>query len=487
MQASRLVRFIEQLSKKKREKFLLFVQSPYFNQHAKTTELLQIIMANLKKKRAKALEKEAVFKQLFPNETYNEQQLHNIMSSLKKLFNRFVAVQCLEDQDFHEQLFLLEAAAKQNQADLLKNRGNQLKKTLDRTVHKDSSYLYARYRMNKILGFFVAEYEDRTGSNILQRMIDNFNNFFIAETLENCCHLRANMIMFNSQFDFQFLDKLLIYLEENWDIYEKIPTIELYYTILKSLMNENEPKHYEHLKEILNQKTDLLSSKEGYDLYRFAYNYCIQRINLGHRDYLVELFDLYKKGLEIGLIFNNGILSEWDYKNITTLGCNLKEFEWTKNFIEEFNVKLTPSRQENAYKFNMANLYHNQKQFDKTLELLIDVEFPDLTYQLNTNFLILRTLYAMNNTESCLSRVESFRIYIMRNKKMTTDQKRGYTNFLRFAKKLVLLRHQYYTYSEKTFSEKRQALKQKIDATENVINKFWLIEELDKIESSVLA
>ena len=88
----------------------------------------------------------------------------------------------------------------------------------------------------------------------------------------------------------------------------------------------------------------------------------------------------------------------------------------------------------------------------------------------------------MNNTEFCLHRIEAFRIYVMRSRKMTTDQKRGYTNLLRFAKKLVLLRPQANTYSEESFSEKLKALKQKLVNAKNVINKFWLLEELEKLE-----
>lgn len=486
MKSSRIVRLIEILPKKKKEKFLLFAQSPYFNQHKKTIDLLKLILSQIDKKNNKGLEKEVVFKKLFPTSAFEEQQLHNLMSSLKKLYNKFMAVQYMEEQEYQEQLFLLEAANKQNLGDFLKNRGKQLDKILEKTPSQDTGYLYAKYRMNKLIGFYIAEYEDRTDSKLLQEMLDNFNYFYVAEMLENCCHLRANMIAFNSQFNFRFLNDLLAYLDENWDDYKEIPSIELYHTILMSLMDGETTIHYNKLKDILENKTDKLSAKEGHDLYRFSYNYCIQRINAGISEYIYELFELYKTGLDTGLILQNGILSEWDYKNIATLGCNLKEFEWTKNFIESYNIKLHPSRQENAYKFNMANLFYNSKNYDKTLELLINVEFPDVKYNLNTNFLILRTLYAMNNTEFCLHRIEAFRIYVMRSRKMTTDQKRGYTNLLRFAKKLVLLRPQANTYSEKSFSEKLKALKQKLVNAKNVINKFWLLEELEKLESGIV-
>ena len=60
MKSSRLVRLIEILPRKKREKFLLFAQSPYFNQHKKTVDLLKLILSQIDKKNNKGLEKEVV-------------------------------------------------------------------------------------------------------------------------------------------------------------------------------------------------------------------------------------------------------------------------------------------------------------------------------------------------------------------------------------------------------------------------------------------
>jgi hypothetical protein len=105
------------------------------------------------------------------------------------------------------------------------------------------------------------------------------------------------------------------------------------------------------------------------------------------------------------------------------------------------------------------------------------VQFTDVKYHLNTTFLQLRTYYAMRDTEALLSLIETFRIYVIRNRKMTTEEKRGYNNFLRFAKKLALLKHNSTTFSKKALKEKLGDLLKKIESTENVINRYWLVEE----------
>lgn len=478
MQESRLIKHIEALGIRERERFRLFVQSPYFNKHDKTIQLLEIILKGIDSKRIN-LTKEYVFSQLFPGETFEEQQLHNVMSYLKKLYFRFLSIKYIEEQDFMEPLYTIESAYENNQFDLLKNRGKQVEKNLKKTSYQNNDYHYAQYRLNYLLGYYAAQYEDRTKSVLFQKMLNSLDRFYIIEKLRNSCHLTANMIMLNTNYDFHFLKELMQYLQDHMEDYKKDLSIIMYYTILKSLQEEDNPGHYKKLIDILTHDVSRLSSEEQSDLYSFANNYCIRQINNGDSNYQRELFQLYKQGLKTGLILDNGILSEWNYKNITSLACSLKEFEWAENFIQTYKDKLNAPRRENAYNYNLAHLYYNKKMYSEALSVLLLVQFTDIKYHLNTTFLLLRTYFALKDTEAVLSLIETFRIYVIRNQKMTLELKRGYTNFLKFAKQLVLLKHHASTYPKNKLKEKLEDLKTKIESTNNLINRYWLLEECD--------
>jgi hypothetical protein len=282
---------------------------------------------------------------------------------------------------------------------------------------------------------------------------------------------------------------LLAHIEENWETYESDKAIPLYYTIYHSLHDdikeENLLESFQGLKNMLEENGESLGPVQQVDLYSFASNFCIRQINLGHDEFRRELFLLYKYGLNFNLIIENGMISEWHFKNITALGCSLKEYEWTENFIQTYKEMLPAHRRENAYNYNLAHLYYYTKRYSDAISVLLLVQFTDVKYHLNTSFLLLRTYFALKDTEALLSLIDTLRIYVMRNRKITTDQKRGYTNFLRFAKKLVLIRHQAAAYSRQTVEEKLQALAQKIEDTSNVINKYWLLEECG-IETNVM-
>ncbi|TXB63122.1 hypothetical protein [Phaeodactylibacter luteus] len=475
MYQSRLVQHIRELPAKQRERFRQFVHSPYYNQHDKTQELLSFILKKLDK-RPSSLSKERVFKALFPGEPYEEQPLYNVMSYLNKLYYKFMAVQFTEKQRYQESLFTLEEAFDNHQFDIMTNRGKQLRKRLDKDPVHDSEYFMASYRLNHAVGYYSGHYFDRAETNTFQQMLDDLDKYYIVEKLRNCCHLTANSLILNTSYEFQMLNEVLAHIQANWGSYHAERSIVLYYTGLMSMLEEQEPNHYQRMKSMLDREMKHLSEKEGRDLYSFAYNYCIRMINAGESAYQLELFNLYKQGLRQDLLLDKGMISEWDYKNIATLGARLKAFEWTEAFLHEYRGKLPPHRQENAYNYNLGNLYYNKQMYEEALSALLLVQFTDVKYHLSTTFLLLRTYYALQDTEALLSLIETFRIYVIRNRKMTVEQKRGYTNFLRFAKKLVLLKHNA-AYSKRDLGKELESLKDKVEATENVINKYWLLEE----------
>jgi len=477
MQQSKLVQHLRELPPKERERFHTFVNSPYFNQHQKTIELLDILLDFVNRQNGAVLTRAEVFGCIFPDQPYDEQQLHNVMSYLKKLYHKFLAVRHFEEEDLQEQLYTVEQAYSFNQHDLMNNRSKQLEKKLKKHPFRNSEFFHTCYRFNNLWGYYSGNFVDRAQSATFQSMLNNLDKYYIIEKLRNCCHLIANSMLMNTHYDYGLFDELLAFLENNWDHFKGEKTIVLYYNILMSLKDENNPEYYDNLKELLNHDLKYLSRLEVNDLYSFSYNYCIRQINLGNSEYQRELFELYQEGVKKELLINNGILSEWDYKNVVTLGCKLQEFSWTEKFINEYRDNLPASKRENAYKYNLANLFYNKKQYNEALETLLHVQFTDVKYHLNTTFLLLRTYYALRDTEALLSLIDTFRVYVIRNRKMTTDQKKGYTNFLRFAKKLVLLKHQSATFTRKALKEKVDKLAQKIKQTSNVINKYWLLEE----------
>jgi hypothetical protein len=473
MEQSKIVRYIQSLSRKEQEKFHQYVISPCFNQHAKTIQLLECILH-----KPRLLEdRKKLFGHLHPGELFEEQRLHNLFSSLKKLYVKFLSYQQLEANEPMQQLFALEQLSYMGNEELLLNRSQQLEKLLNNKPTRNIQDSFVGYRLNYLLSNTGEEDLDEETIGQQKRMIGYLNHFFLAEQLKLSCSLMAYTMVSNSEYDFSFLEFTLGYIHQHPELLEQNRLIHLYYNILMSQRDGDNPLYYLNLKMLLADQLKGFEQEERANLYAAAYNFCIAKINKGENEYRLELFEWYKEGLKYNLLLTNDTISEWQYKNITTLGCVLKEFNWTEQFIEEYRDKLPEDKRENAYNYNLANLYFHKNMFNEVKDALKDVQFTDPKYYINANLLLLRSYYALRDTEALLYLIEAFRIFVIRNRKIPTEQKRGYTNFLRFAKKLVMLKHHDFTYAREDLSKKIMQLRSQIEKTENLFNRYWLLEE----------
>jgi len=149
------------------------------------------------------------------------------------------------------------------------------------------------------------------------------------------------------EFEPLLLKEILTYLESH--DHDNVPEISIYYQILKTLLDSEDETHYTRLKEKLLLQINQLSASVINDMYVYARNYCVKKINLGRADYLEELFELYKTLIEKKIIFRKGYLSQWDYKNIVATGLRLKAFDWVKNFVIDYQKTLIPQDRKNAF------------------------------------------------------------------------------------------------------------------------------------------
>jgi hypothetical protein len=175
-------------------------------------------------------------------------------------------------------------------------------------------------------------------------------------------------------------------------------------------------------------------------MYQYLMNYCIKKINQGNTGYVYTLFGVYKTVLSEKIIFTDGVLSQWDYKNIVVIGIRSGEHDWVQQFIENYIGSLREGEQENAYTYNLAYLQFSKGAFRKTLSLLRQMEFTDIYYQLDMRAIVLKCYYEMDDEETLLYHAAAFRVFINRNKLISDYQRTIYRNLIRFTTAMVKAR-----------------------------------------------
>lgn len=476
---SKLIRQITAMDGRERERLRQFVDSPYFNRHQGVIDLLAFVLKELGKKRPKIEEARA---QDAVKGSGAKMGLSDLMSALMKLVNKFLAVEQLESEDFREEVLTLKRTKELQRFALLDNRGKRLDRKVAKHQFRDGDTHLAAYEWKNINGYRQAEV-NRKDTKEMQSMLDHLDRYYMVEKLRHACRLTANMMVMNTHFDLLFVEPILEHLRTEAGsklLNEQVePSIDCYYHILLSLKEPDNLGHYDRMLFYLDQSLDRLPHDHQKDLYGFSSNYCIGRIMSGHADYRLKLFELYQRGLSTGIIYDNkGEIDEFVYKNVVTLGTSLKEYDWTERFMEDNREKLPGRERDNAYALNKAQYLYSRKRYDEASRLLFTVSDSDVKVHLARVLLEVRIAYDQLDQESALNLLENLRLYVLRNRNVSTKDKKGYNNFIRFTKQLVNLKHQREFMGKDTYAKKMVALKEAVLGADSVYARAWLAREV---------
>lgn len=481
MQDTKVVRQISAMDGRERERLRQFVHSPYFNRHEGTIKLLDFVLCELGKTKPKLKEARA---QDAVKGSGTEQSLADLQSALMKLINQFLAVEQLNEESFHQEVLTLKRTKELQRFNLLENRGKRLDSKVAKHKFRDGDTHLAAYEWKSINGYHQGE-TDRADTREMQAMLNHLDRYYMVEKLRHACKLTANMMMLNTHYEFLFLESVLEYLNSEAGssliASGKEPSIDCYYHILMSLQEPDDYSHYARLLYYLGEGFPRLPLEHQRDVYSFASNYCIQRIRSGHAGYRSELMDLYRRGIDTGIIYIKGEISEYDYKNIVTLGSASQEFDWTGRFIEEHRERLPAAKRDNAYALNKANYLYALKRLDEAARLLVTVTDSDIVYHLARVVLEIRIAYDQEDQEYALNLLETFRLYVRRSRKMSTKDKRSYINYTRFTRQLVNLRAQHDFMDKAAYAKKMAALHQTVSEADILVERGWLLRETEAV------
>lgn len=478
MKGNKTILAISKLSPKELSWFRDFVHSPYFNTHRNLRKLMDIIGNAAPKFDENALDAKRVFKKIFPKENFNPQKLSDLLTYLFRLYEKFLAQLEFDNDETQQKLALLTAYRERKQ-------DRQFLKTMERIRNNgllqtpDESRFLNEYRLESESDLYFTSKDSRTADKSIERKTISLDLFYLTSKLRNCCEMINRQNIISEQYEIRMLDEVKSFVGNNFQLLENHPAILIYYQILLTLQESDREEHYFTLVDLLKNHSVRIRKNELRAMYDYAQNYCIKKINSGNTRYLDEIFKLYKTLLANELMLDeNGHLSQWDYKNIVTVGTRLKQYSWCEKFLNEYQEKLPPGDRENAFAFNLATLYYSQKNFDKALKLLQAVEFTDVYYSLGARSLLLKIYYEAGEFEPLYSLFDSFKIYLKRNKLVSNYQYTVHMNLVKMTRRLANIRSMQGHSRSETIAKELEKLKKKMEATPEIANLNWLTERV---------
>lgn len=411
-----------------------YVLSPYFNKNEGLIRLFSYLMDRLKKSDDISISKQELWEVTEPEKPYDDTRLRKYISDLIKLVEGFLIQEQFESDHLKKANYLIEAVEKKKIEKLYSSSTKNAKRQIDHSPFQSAWYYFQRYEFEQHYYDLTQFVIKRTHKSNVDEIISNLDYFYLAEKLRLFCTIKSQEYVVAHSYDSLFMDEVLRIVQRL--PMEDIPPLAIYYRMYLTQNESENEKHYYYLKELIDQHIDKFPSKEAYFIYSEAMNYCIRRTNAGDFKFLSELFTLYKDQLKNELIFSDGKLSPWRFKNITNCALRLKEFEWTEWFINAYEDKLPDAFRSNAVTFNLAQLYYYQHRYEEVIEKLKDVEFDDFSYNLTSKTMLIATYYELDEIEPLFFLLESFRTYLNRHKEIPTQRRQYYLNAIRVVKRL---------------------------------------------------
>ncbi len=477
MRNSKLYTILEQFNKYEQNRLRKFLQSPYFNRDEALIVLFDWLIADINNGKNNCLEKTFIWKQLQPGLDYDDVRFRKYTSDLTKLIEDFFCQQLYEQDKLLKANLLVQSVADKKVDKLQSSAMRQAKRVIEEYPYKSALFYYHNYAIENHY-YRLADFETRRDEKTnFEEISTNLDYFYLSEKLRILCSILSRHGVVAHQYNLLIRDEVIDFLEKDAAHYETVPAVGIYlqiYRIYRAIAEPDNDTHYFKLKELLDRYALLFPIEEATEIYTYAQNYCIRRLNQGNQEFAREVVDLYKNMISKDLLVVKGELSPWTFRNAVVLGLRLGEMDWVEEFIHTQKNYLPESMRDNAVTFNLANLYFYKKQYDKVKTLLQEVEFEDFTYNLVSKSMLLATYYETGEDDPLYSLFESFRTYLNRHKDLPQARRQSFADLIKYTRKLTRL--------PPGDRKALQKLKAEVENAKNTASHGWLMEKIAELE-----
>lgn len=470
MNKTKLIQILSSFSRQELREFEGFIASPYFNRGGRyLVKIFQIIKKYYPSFNNESFTKEKIYNSMYHGEKYNDVRMRKIISGLQKLAEEFLSVSAFRKDKLDSKDYLLNELSFRKLDNLFELHAKESLNMVEALPERNERYYYYLYLVNRRMKYFYSFRNRKISVDYYDKELDNFLYYFLMFIVNKYVERLKEMKSFTQRdFNMPMLNETLSYLETH--NFRNTPLMELFYTELK-LYLEGDEECYKKLRALIKKHEDKLVKNDLKNLYGTLTNYCTERYEKGDEKYFEEMFTLYKEILEKDLI--EQYLSEFLFLNVVTISLYMNDFSFAENFVNIYSARLNPANAENLKSYSHANINFRKKEFGKTLQYLLKVNFDDMLQKTLVKNLTLKTYYELNETEAFLSLIDSYRRQVKREKYLPDDIKLLLNNFMDFIGELMENKNS----SRETDLEN---LKERIEANP-AADKKWLLEKVREI------
>lgn len=457
---SQLIGLFAALNKEELRELSKWLDSPFHNQRADVVLLFQYLKKHLHNEHK--LLPNIIWENIAPNVAYDNKLLRYTMSFLLQQLLDFLAYRQWARDPLAQNLALVKSLRQHRTNKHFYKYFESASEQLENQTLRDAAYYYHSYHLN----YEKYEYEISQNRNTAQeftKFSGQLTLYFVISLLKQRCAVFSHKAMSAAIDESDIPDEMLEALSAKY--METSPVVFLYFSIYNLLKSFDE-KVYADVKSNLPLQLKFFPANEQRDLILLTINFCIRLWNSGKPQFLKEAVDWYQIGLDSKALFENGVLSRFTFKNVIVAAIVMQDFVKAEHFVKIYNQFLEDKYRESTENYCLALIYFRQSEYTKAMKLLQKADFDDILHNLDARRMLLRIYYDLDEMDALLSHIDSFKIFLKRQKNIGYHGV-NYLNLINYTSKII-----------KTNGNKKSLEKIKTDIMneKNVAEKEWLLE-----------
>gem|GEM_PF-5054840 len=413
---------------------------------------------------------ETLYGTIYPGKPFSDKQIRNLRSDLyKRLEDYLIHLELGDSPD--RLLYLLRALNKRGPHEqTLKLAEKSTKNSFANPDSLDRLTLSSQFAEETLAARLLLSERKSADYNAL---IDLTEEAFVARVLYQRIGYHEDLRMYKESVTpppSPMWPAILKAIEEgHW---KNSPLIQIYHALYQLISQTAKVGGIGNVQAKLTAHQQDIAKIEMLKAYHILLNYCKVILNKGHDWIIEDLFQLYERMLDLGLLEIRGIFEHWHFKSIVVLGLRTGRVNWTESFIREKSPSLATHFQNQLEPFACGLVAFSRSDFAQALKFMIKAEntCKDPFLVLDIKSYLLRIYYETENMIGVESLLNSFRLFIRRHKHLPQKRLKNYKEFVRFFRRFIAL-------DPGNLNQVRK-LYQEVLASQQYACRGWLIEKM---------
>lgn len=488
-----LIALLRTLTKDEFKKLGLYLRSKYFGYR----NSLSILLIELKRFHPLYTHihctKELLYARVYPGKTFNEDSMRDLLSSLTHAITRFLVFEQIKEDFIVNHLFAKELRLR-NLPRLLEKKLYQAEEALDNNTGIDCDYFLLRYKLQAERFNYDMVYSNITSRKSILKQTEEIKKFTTYVIIHSMLEILASYIALIIQFEKygtnfadQYLHQSIIQFPTD-KLYALVKNsryayiLNVYISMMKAFKKRGGLKVYEHYRDTVYKHQKKLSFDEmSFHVSRMI-SCCILGAKYGSsrkffNSELVKLYDQFLKN-EYFKDNKNKYIPPNLFRAIILHAAMMGKMTWLNKIIHQYSVALHPNDRENLQLFAQALYYYHSSQAGEALQSIAKMKITYFIFKYDIYNLKLRIFYEQGLYQEALELLHTYKQFLRTDSMMQGSRKVFHKKFVLYMEKLIRI-------AEGSKKDEPGLLVQRLENSDTIVNKEWLIEKLKQCEKNI--